>query len=135
MSKISRRQFLELTGIAGLSLVERDALALNALEPIEDTLHTAYPYRGWEDIYRKEFEIDGKGFSAHCVNCLGNCAFEVWTKNGIVMREEQLAQYTQIASDIPDANPRGCQKGAIHSSAMYEADRLRFPLKRVGERG
>ncbi|MCB1713926.1 MAG: molybdopterin-dependent oxidoreductase, partial [Candidatus Competibacteraceae bacterium] len=29
----------------------------------------------------------------------------------------------------------GCQKGAINSAAMYEGDRLRYPMKRVGERG
>ena len=57
------------------------------------------------------------------------------TRDGIVVREEQLAQYPQIADDIPDTNPRGCQKGAIHSQAMYESDRIRYPMKRVGERG
>ena len=56
-------------------------------------------------------------------------------KDGIVLREEQLAKYPQINPNVPDANPRGCQKGAIHSSAMYEGDRLRYPMKRVGKRG
>ena len=50
-------------------------------------------------------------------------------------REEQLAQYPQINLDIPDPNPRGCNKGTIHSQAMYEKDRLLYPLKRTGKRG
>ena len=37
-------------------------------------------------------------------------AFKILAKDGIVVREEQLAQYPQIADDIPDTNPRGCQK-------------------------
>jgi len=32
-------------------------------------------------------------------------------------------------------NPRGCQKGASFSRVMYGAERLKYPLKRVGERG
>src|SRR3989337_3503136 len=53
----------------------------------------------------------------------------------MVNGEEQLAQYPQIAMDIPDANPRGCNKGTIHSQAMYEKDRLLYPQKRTGARG
>ena len=75
------------------------------------------------------------GYAAHCINCVGNCAFRIYVKDGIVLREEQLAEYPQINPDTPDANPRGCQKGAIHSAAMYEGDRLRYPMKRAGERG
>lgn len=112
-----------------------EAWSLNRLEPLEDTLAEEYPYRDWEDLYRREFTWDKVGTAAHCINCLGNCAFNVYVKDGIVLREEQLAKYPQINPDVPDANPRGCQKGAIHSAAMYEGDRIRYPLKRVGARG
>jgi dimethylsulfide dehydrogenase subunit alpha/complex iron-sulfur molybdoenzyme family reductase subunit alpha len=59
----------------------------------------------------------------------------VFAKDGVVTREEQLAQYPQINLEIPDPNPRGCNKGTIHSQAMYEKDRLLYPLKRSGNRG
>jgi complex iron-sulfur molybdoenzyme family reductase subunit alpha len=36
---------------------------------------------------------------------------------------------------VPDANPRGCNKGVQHSQVVYEADRLLYPMKRVGGRG
>lgn len=85
-----------------------------------------------EDLYRDEFTWDHVGYAAHCINCVGNCAFRIYVKDGIVLREEQLAEYPQINPDTPDANPRGCQKGAIHSAAMYEGDRLRYPMKRAG---
>ena len=93
-----------------------------------------------EDLYRQEFaasygDADEHGFAYHCVNCQGNCAWQVWTKDGKVTRENQSASYPQIAPDIPDANPRGCNKGVQHSQFMYEADRLLYPMRRTGQRG
>jgi DMSO reductase family type II enzyme molybdopterin subunit len=136
MNKIDRRGFLKTVGITGVSILNAENVwSLTSLQPIENTLTTDYAYRGWEDIYRKEYEHDVVGYAAHCVNCHGNCAFKILAKDGIVMREEQLAQYPQIADHVPDTNPRGCQKGAINSQAMYESDRIRYPMKRAGERG
>lgn len=136
MGELNRRGFLKASTAATIgSLSAQSAWALSSLQPIGDTLNKDYPYRGWEDIYRNEYSHDVIGYAAHCVNCHGNCAFKLIVKDGIVVREEQLAQYPQIASDIPDTNPRGCQKGAIHSQAMYEPDRIRYPMKRVGKRG
>ncbi len=136
MIRLDRRQFLNTTALTGVGVVMADgAWALTKLEPLEDTLAEEYPYRGWEDLYRKEWTWDHVGYAAHCINCIGNCVFEVFVKDGIALREEQLAQYPQINEHTPDPNPRGCQKGAIHSSAMYEGDRLRYPMKRAGERG
>ncbi len=93
-----------------------------------------------EDLYRQEFadtfgKPEEKGFAYHCVNCQGNCAWEVWTKDGKVTRENQSAKYPSIADNIPDFNPRGCNKGVQHSQIMYEQDRLLYPMKRMGERG
>ena len=94
-----------------------------------------------EDFYRKEFAAtygDGEqhGYAYHCVNCQGNCAWEVWvSKDGRITRENQSASYPQLAPHIPDPNPRGCNKGVQHSQIVYEADRLLHPMKRVGERG
>lgn len=136
MIRQTRREFLKSTSIVGAGILAADkSWALNRLQPVGDTLEEEYPYREWEDLYRKEWTWDKVGHAAHCINCLGNCAFEVFVKDGIVLREEQLARYPQINPNVPDANPRGCQKGSIHSAAMYEGDRLRYPLKRVGERG
>jgi len=93
-----------------------------------------------EEMYRNEFDFTrGKkeetGFAYHCVNCQGNCAWEVWSHNGVVTRENQSARYPSINAKIPDFNPRGCNKGVQHSQIMYEKDRILYPMKRVGERG
>ncbi|MCB1716762.1 MAG: twin-arginine translocation signal domain-containing protein, partial [Candidatus Competibacteraceae bacterium] len=133
MFTLDRRDFLKTTALTSVGVMTANNVwALDKLQPVGDTLNTEYPYRDWEDLYRNEWTWDHVGYSAHCINCLGNCAFQVFVKDGIVLREEQLAQYPQINEKVPDANPRGCQKGAINSAAMYEGDRLRYPMKRVG---
>jgi dimethylsulfide dehydrogenase subunit alpha/complex iron-sulfur molybdoenzyme family reductase subunit alpha len=133
---VNRREFLKLTGACALGLgLPEDASA--RIVEVGDPL-TGYPNRGWEDFYRNEFagtRGNSAGYAFHCSNCQGNCAFRVYAKDGVVLREEQLAQYPQIHLDIPDPNPRGCNKGTIHSQAMYEKDRLLYPLKRTGDRG
>jgi dimethylsulfide dehydrogenase subunit alpha/complex iron-sulfur molybdoenzyme family reductase subunit alpha len=134
----SRRDFLKLTGVGacGLTLGLPEELLARIAE-VGDPLQS-YPERAWEDFYRKEFAAtrgDAQGYAFHCSNCQGNCAFRVFAKDGVVQREEQLAQYPQISPNIPDPNPRGCNKGTIHSQAMYEKDRLLYPLKRTGARG
>ncbi len=93
-----------------------------------------------EDQYRAEFAAsygDGEehGYAYHCVNCQGNCAWEVWSNDGVITRESQSAQYPPLSPDVPDANPRGCNKGAQHSHGLYAKDRLLYPMKRVGARG
>lgn len=139
---ISRRDALKGLAVAGGAAATVAGKAEAAPKPVrvEDS-RKAYPdTKTVEDMYRAEFAMtrgnpDDRGFAYHCVNCQGNCAWEVWTKDGKVMRENQSASYPQIAPDIPDANPRGCNKGVQHSHVMYEADRLLYPMKRDGERG
>ena len=90
------------------------------------------------ELYRSEFLYtrgDSTGYSPHCVNCKGNCAWQTFEKGGQIVREEQVSDYPQISPEIPDANPRGCNKGALHSQSLYEKDRILYPMKRVGARG
>ncbi len=95
------------------------------------------PYGSWEDIYRTKWTWDSVSKGTHYVNCWyqARCAWNVYVKDGVVFREEQVANYPQTNEDVPDFNPRGCQKGACYSERMYDNGRLQYPLKRVGERG
>jgi complex iron-sulfur molybdoenzyme family reductase subunit alpha len=139
---ISRRDALKnlLVGAAAAAVKSEAKTVPETPVRVEDP-RQSYPDTGTtEDMYRREFadtlgNPEERGYAYHCVNCQGNCAWEVWVKDGKVTRENQSAKYPQIASDIPDANPRGCNKGIQHSQVMYEADRLLYPMKRVGERG
>ena len=94
-------------------------------------------YRSWEDLYRSKWTWDKVVRSSHFVNCWyqAHCAWNVYVKDGLVWREEQAADYPAIRADVPDFNPRGCQKGACYSARMYDAARVKYPMKRVGERG
>ncbi len=134
---ISRRQMLKTGGLLGLAalfppsaraaLEEFDIVDVNPLEN--------YPYRGWEDLYRKQFTWDRVVRSTHSANCTGSCSWKVYVKDGVMLREEQAADYPRISEDLPDYNPRGCQKGACFVEYVYGAQRLRYPLIRTGERG
>lgn len=139
---ISRRDALKnLAVIGGAAAVAAEAKPGDPKPLRVEDPRAAYPdTKTVEDMYRAEFagtlgKGEERGFAYHCVNCQGNCAWEVWTKDGKVTRENQSASYPQISPDIPDANPRGCNKGVQHSQVMYQPDRLLHPMKRVGPRG
>ena len=138
---ITRRRFLEGAGSAiALSLMqlrcggEADRPAAVAVE-VRPTPVASYD--GFEDLYRRDWTWDRVAKGTHFVNCWyqRGCNWNVYVKDGIVFREEQAGSYEQTNPDVPDYNPRGCQKGACYSERMYDATRLRHPLKRAGARG
>ena len=59
-------------------------------------------YRGWEDLMRNKWTWDRVARGTHGTNCTGNCAFNVYVKNGIVWREEQQGDYGSSGDDVPD---------------------------------
>src|SRR5512138_2000028 len=140
---IGRRKALKSLLALGASGAAARALAGEgaAPPPPEEPFGPHGTARSTEDLYREEFAAtygDGEahGYSYHCVNCQGNCAWDVWVDaDGRITRENQSASYPSLAPDLPDANPRGCNKGAQHSQVVYEADRLLHPMKRAGARG
>jgi DMSO reductase family type II enzyme molybdopterin subunit len=90
----------------------------------------------WEDLYRERWTWDRVVKGSHgWANCRSACAWDLYVKNGVVVREEQSAPYEASEPGVPDFNPRGCQKGACYTDVMYGPSRLTVPLKRVGERG
>jgi DMSO reductase family type II enzyme molybdopterin subunit len=91
-------------------------------------------YGRWEDLMRRKWTWDRVVRGTHGTNCTGNCAFNVYVKNGIVWREEQQGEYGRSA-DSPDYGPRGCQKGLRHAKYMYGRQRVLYPMKRKGPRG
>ncbi len=136
---INRRAFLKASGGAlVLSVSQINWIPGQGKFAFADPLVGAdIQYEGYEDLYREKWVWDKIAKSTHFVNCWyqRNCSWNVYVKNGIVWREEQSGTYEQIDPNIPDFNPRGCQKGACYSQRMYDAGRLTHPLKRVGKRG
>ncbi|WP_458189640.1 nitrate reductase subunit alpha [Haladaptatus sp. NG-WS-4] len=140
-SGVGRRGFLKgigLTTALGMtgSAVDDKLTQLRGIESVDDADYIGnYPYREWEDFYRQKWEWDSVARSTHGVNCTGSCSWNVYVKNGQVWREEQASDYPEINDELPSSNPRGCQKGACYTDYVNAEQRVKHPLKRVGERG
>ena len=135
---VSRREFL--AGGGGLALTLSLSQIGGAMSPkfVGEALaaEKKVSYDGWEDVYRREWKWDKVTWGSHTNICFpGNCSLHVYTRNGIVWREEQAARYTASNSEYPDFNPQGCQKGCSFNNNLYGNERVKFPLKRVGKRG
>src|SRR3990172_3051996 len=132
--RLSRRTFLKGAGAATA------AIGLSRLAPLpqfDSILSTsARTYSSFEDVYRQKWAWDKVTWGTHLVDCYpGSCSWRVYTKDGVVFREEQGAQYPQIEDGVPDMNPRGCQKGGCFSEVMYGPERITYPLRRARPRG
>ncbi len=136
--KVSRRRFLQY-GAAAAALLASETLPLFHLRVRADTHQAGRAARkigSWEDLYRERWTWDRIAKGSHgWANCRSACEWDLYVKNGVVVREEQTATYDQSEAGVPDFNPRGCQKGACYTEVMYGPSRLTVPLKRVGERG
>ncbi|MBK9519938.1 MAG: molybdopterin-dependent oxidoreductase [Anaeromyxobacter sp.] len=140
---VSRRNLLKGFAALGISGLASETAAAPAAQPAAPPVPPPAPTPGasTEAAWREEFartygDAEQHGYAYHCVNCQGNCAWEVWTDaGGRITRENQSASYPPVAADVPDANPRGCNKGAQHSQLVYQADRLMYPMRRAGARG
>ena len=133
---LNRRQFLQVSGASALMLSLHSLGFLGGRAEAAQKVIQEWDYGKWEDLHRKEWTWDKVTWGTHLVDCYpGNCLWRVYTKDGVVIREEQAAKYPVVDSTSPDFNPRGCQKGACYSGQMLGPDRITHPLERVGPRG
>ncbi|MBW2275495.1 MAG: molybdopterin-dependent oxidoreductase [Deltaproteobacteria bacterium] len=135
----TRRQFLKLSGAAALAAgalplfhFQREA---GAVSFEAGAARRTEKLGSWEDLYRQRWTDRITKGSHGWANCRSACEWDLYVKNGIVVREEQTATYAASEPGVPDFNPRGCQKGACYTELMYGPSRLTVPLKRVGKRG
>jgi anaerobic selenocysteine-containing dehydrogenase len=87
-------------------------------------------------LRHKQWDWDRVVKGTHPTNCWYSkcCNFNLYAKDGMVLREEVAGNYPP-RGEAPDFNPRGCQKGACYVHRMYDPTRLKYPLKRTGPRG
>jgi DMSO reductase family type II enzyme molybdopterin subunit len=106
---------------------------VTAVEPSRDARPST------EDRYRARTEFDEVGFGSHCVDCYpGSCLYRVYVRDGRIIREEVAGAFMgeeETNPAIPDRYPLGCNKGAAWSQQIDSPDRVRHPMRRVGERG
>jgi len=60
-------------------------------------------------------------------DCGGGCVLKVHVRDGVITRIE--------TDDGEGLQYRACPKGRAHRQWMYSPDRLKYPMKRAGERG
>jgi complex iron-sulfur molybdoenzyme family reductase subunit alpha len=136
-ANLTRRGFLGLLGSGAALLAGCGRPGTPVPAPLDEAAFDPldfYPYRGWESLYRDQFTWDKVVRSTHSANCTGSCSWMVYVKDGVMVREEQASDYPRINADLPDYNPRGCQKGACFVEYVYGAQRLKYPLLRKGLR-
>jgi nitrate reductase alpha subunit len=86
--------------------------------------------RSWEEAYRNRWRFDKIVRSTHGVNCTGGCSWKIHVKNGLVAFEMQQTDYPRTRPDMPNHEPRGCQRGASFSWYLYSPHRIKYPLVR-----
>jgi nitrate reductase alpha subunit len=86
--------------------------------------------RNWEDAYRNRWRHDKVVRSTHGVNCTGGCSWKIFVKNGLVSFEMQQTDYPRTREDMPNHEPRGCQRGASFSWYLYSPHRIKHPMIR-----
>ncbi|MHB8249211.1 MAG: nitrate reductase subunit alpha [Acidithiobacillus sp.] len=86
--------------------------------------------RKWEDGYRNRWRFDKIVRSTHGVNCTGSCSWKIYVKNGLVAFETQQTDYPRTRPDLPNHEPRGCQRGASYSWYLYSPHRIKYPMIR-----
>jgi DMSO reductase family type II enzyme molybdopterin subunit len=135
--EITRREALKYfsTGAACLALSEFVGLEVMLGQAAGGSLSQEYDYRSWEDLFRKKWIWDKVVRSTHSVGCTAQCQWNVFVRDGIAFREEQLEHPRSADEENPDPGPQGCQRGTCFTHQMYAPDRIKYPLKRVGKRG
>ncbi|HLR08079.1 MAG TPA: nitrate reductase subunit alpha [Bacillota bacterium] len=83
-----------------------------------------------ERLYRRRWQHDKVVRTTHGVNCTGSCSWKVHVKDGIITWETQQTDYPSTGPDMPEYEPRGCQRGATFSWYTYSPHRIRYPYIR-----
>lgn len=114
MSAISRRGFLQATAIAGLAAVAGETCLANATP-------------GRSRAYAAEGE-ETKIIKTCCAGCVGRCGVLAHVRNGRVVKLEGDPDHVYSRGDM-------CAKGLSFIQALYNPNRIKYPMRRAGERG
>ena len=118
----SRREFLKLCTFLGGGVLLSGGL-LSCLEGNKDIPVEILEQKGDVTIVRA-------GCPAH--NCGGRCVLKLHVKNNKIIRIETDDRENDT---LADPQLRACIRGRSYRRRQYHPDRLKYPMKRVGERG
>ena len=115
-SKVSRKRFLQMSALAGgalglttLPIVKKIAPEVNAAASDNTTI-----------------------IPTSCIhNCGGRCFLNAHVKDGVIARI--TTDNSPDTAEFPQT--RACLKGRAQRQRLYDPNRLKYPMKRVGKRG
>lgn len=117
MHKVSRRQFLQWGTVVGGSV------AASSVLPIPSIAKT-------EEVKKKEYdEIKWAGCT---INCGSKCPIRVFVNDGKI---DHIETDNTGGDEFGSHQVRACLRGRSNRFRVYNPNRLKYPLKRVGKRG
>lgn len=113
----TRRGFLKYSGIlaGGMALSQSGMLSLKKMSTDEVEAATLAM-----DNYKTHYTA--------CTMCPAECGLEMWVRNGKVEK-------IYGNSEVPMNDGTCCAKGSAGQQLIYSPYRIKYPMKRVGERG
>lgn len=115
---LSRRSFIKSSAFAGA--LAMGGLAGCAPEPKTEVAETGAAVQPEEQVFVN---------SCHG-NCGRNCAWDVTVRDGYVVN----AQPHEYEDDPENLHRGGCLRGYLNVQRIYDADRLKYPMKRVNSK-
>ena len=119
--EVNRRQFLKMTAVAGVlayAAISMDHLGAGALTSLSSASQNAAQVSSGETLY-----------NAVCANnCKQTCRLYAHVNQGRLIMTSMNPMPEQRYNRI-------CLRGLSHAQRVYHPDRLKYPMKRVGNRG
>jgi thiosulfate reductase/polysulfide reductase chain A len=121
--EVSRRRFLQ--GSVALSVVGGASVSATALfASIEEKMQSNIP----ESIMTKTGVGDAVEVATLCEMCVNKCAAIARVEDGVVTKLEPNPMF-------PKSKNMLCPRGNAGVQALYDPDRLKYPMVRVGKKG
>ena len=121
--EVSRRRFLQ--GTIAMSVVGSSAIsATNLFANSEESHHGSIP----KSITTKTGTGEATEVATLCEMCVNKCAAIARVENGVVTKLNPNPMF-------PKSKNMLCPRGNAGIQALYDPDRLKFPMIRIGEKG
>lgn len=119
--EISRRKFLQ--GTVAMSVVSAAAISTNLLSNEKESNVGPSSLQNAKTNHNNSY-----GVATLCEMCVNKCAAIAQVENGIVRKLDPNPMF-------PKSQNMLCARGNAGIQALYDPDRLKYPMVRIGEKG